>query len=212
LNKPTQPPFTHSHSDIDLAAIFDTYGPVKKTRLVVDPATAKSRGYGFVEFEHTSDFKRCYKEADGLRIAAPREASDKSGAREVATRRAIVDYERGRTVASWLPRRLGGGKGPPRPQPVSKKAVRDEGLIRRAQMARSMLAPRGAPPPPRFVSQDTFSSHYFSFPFFSFLFFFPPVYRYCLCVCVFSCAFIHSTCWGQKRSRTLAQKKKKMRT
>jgi len=37
-----------------------------------------------------------YKRADGRRIDG---------------RKVIVDYERGRTVQGWLPRRLGGGKG-----------------------------------------------------------------------------------------------------
>lgn len=37
-----------------------------------------------------------YKDADGMKIDGCR---------------VVVDYERGRTVRDWLPRRLGGGKG-----------------------------------------------------------------------------------------------------
>lgn len=37
-----------------------------------------------------------YKRADGVKVDG---------------RRLVVDYERGRTNKSWLPRRLGGGKG-----------------------------------------------------------------------------------------------------
>lgn len=41
-------------------------------------------------------FSAAYKKADGVKVDG---------------RRLIVDYERGRTNKSWLPRRLGGGKG-----------------------------------------------------------------------------------------------------
>lgn len=38
-------------------------------------------------------------------------------------RRVVVDYERGRTKKSWLPRRLGGGKGDTRRTKESKAAL-----------------------------------------------------------------------------------------
>ena len=46
----------------------------------------KSRGYGFVEFEHKKDMKEAYKQADG---------------RKIEGRRVVVDVERGRTVENW---------------------------------------------------------------------------------------------------------------
>eukprot|EP01017_Pseudomicrothorax_dubius_P026009 TRINITY_DN286_c0_g1_i10.p1 TRINITY_DN286_c0_g1~~TRINITY_DN286_c0_g1_i10.p1 ORF type:complete len:248 (+),score=65.08 TRINITY_DN286_c0_g1_i10:66-809(+) len=75
---------------------FERYGPVKRVRIVRDPKTEKSRGYGFVEFEKVEDFKTAYKQANERRIDG---------------RKVVVDYERGRTIAGWLPKRLGGGLG-----------------------------------------------------------------------------------------------------
>ncbi len=46
----------------------------------------KSRGYGFIEFEHKKDMKEAYKQADG---------------RKIEGRRVVVDVERGRTVENW---------------------------------------------------------------------------------------------------------------
>eukprot|EP00466_Bigelowiella_natans_P001879 jgi/Bigna1/41889/e_gw1.57.32.1 len=79
----------------DLKQEFEYYGPVVKAHLVTDK-DGKSRGYGFVEFEHSRDLKEAYKDADG---------------RKVNKRRILVDVERGRTVKGWKPRRLGGGLG-----------------------------------------------------------------------------------------------------
>merc|ERR1712014_469056 len=66
----------------------------------------KPRGYAFVEFEHERDLKNAYKQGDGKKIDG---------------RRVMVDVERGRTVEGWLPRRLGGGRGPGRQGKPSKK-------------------------------------------------------------------------------------------
>lgn len=77
------------------------YGPIKTVKIIKD-INGKSRGYGFIEFEHKSDFKNAYKRAEKRRI------DDK---------RIMVDYERGRTVKDFKPRRLGGGKGDTREIP-----------------------------------------------------------------------------------------------
>lgn len=74
---------------------METYGPVKDIKVVTD-RDGKSRGYAFVEFEHEEDMKRAYREADGLWLEG---------------RHIVCDVERGHTVPSWLPRRLGGGLG-----------------------------------------------------------------------------------------------------
>lgn len=74
---------------------METFGPVKDIKLVRDK-TGRSKGYGFVEYENEDDMKRAYRAADGMKIEG----------REV-----VVDVERGHTVPSWLPRRLGGGLG-----------------------------------------------------------------------------------------------------
>ncbi|XP_042436033.1 U1 small nuclear ribonucleoprotein 70 kDa-like [Zingiber officinale] len=75
---------------------FETYGPIKRVRLVTDKETNKPRGYAFIEYVHTRDMKSAYKQADG---------------RKLDNRRVLVDVERGRTVPNWRPRRLGGGLG-----------------------------------------------------------------------------------------------------
>ncbi|CAJ1965722.1 unnamed protein product [Cylindrotheca closterium] len=74
---------------------METFGPVKDLKLVRDKA-GKSKGYGFVEYENEDDMKRAYRGADGMKIEG---------------RYIVVDVERGHTVPSWLPRRLGGGLG-----------------------------------------------------------------------------------------------------
>eukprot|EP00980_Cylindrotheca_fusiformis_P026197 scaffold15514_cov129-Cylindrotheca_fusiformis.AAC.5 len=74
---------------------MESFGPVKDIKLVKG-RDGKSRGYGFVEFENEEDMKRAYRAADAMRIES----------REI-----VADVERGHTVPSWLPRRLGGGLG-----------------------------------------------------------------------------------------------------
>ncbi|KAL5715228.1 U1 small nuclear ribonucleoprotein [Ranunculus cassubicifolius] len=75
---------------------FETYGPIKKVRMVTDKVNNKPKGYAFIEYAHTRDMKAAYKQADG---------------RKLDNRRVLVDVERGRTVPNWRPRRLGGGLG-----------------------------------------------------------------------------------------------------
>ncbi|KAJ4843828.1 hypothetical protein Tsubulata_038912 [Turnera subulata] len=75
---------------------FESYGAIKRVRLVNDKETNKPRGYAFIEYMHTRDMKAAYKQADG---------------RKLDGRRVLVDVERGRTVPNWRPRRLGGGLG-----------------------------------------------------------------------------------------------------
>ena len=63
---------------------------------IVKDANGKSRGYGFVEFKHSDEAHAAYEKGNGIRI------DDKW---------VIVDWERGRTDKSFLPRRLGDGIG-----------------------------------------------------------------------------------------------------
>ena len=58
--------------------------------------------------EKVKQISAAYKKADGMKIDG---------------RRVVVDYERGRTKKSWLPRRLGGGKGDTRRTKESKAAL-----------------------------------------------------------------------------------------
>merc|ERR1712048_976728 len=84
---------------------FEVFGSVKRVRMVYDQK-GKPRGYSFIEYEHERDLKNAYKQGDGKKIDG---------------RRVMVDVERGRTVEGWLPRRLGGGRGPGRQGKPSKK-------------------------------------------------------------------------------------------
>ena len=103
---------------------FEAFGPVSRIRVVHkrskddvltgDDVEEQPRGYAFVEFEKEEDMRQAYKRADG---------------RKVDGRRLLVDVERGRTVAKWRPRRLGGGLGatrrsggPPRPSRPAPRA------------------------------------------------------------------------------------------
>lgn len=85
----------HEVTERKLLREFEAYGPVRDLKLVFD-AAGKSKGYGFVEYENEEDMKRAYRAADGMKIEG----------REI-----VVDVERGHTVPTWLPRRLGGGLG-----------------------------------------------------------------------------------------------------
>jgi len=84
---------------------FEVFGSIKRVRMVYDQK-GKPRGYAFVEYEHERDLKNAYKQGDGKKIDG---------------RRVMVDVERGRTVEGWLPRRLGGGRGPGRVGKPGKK-------------------------------------------------------------------------------------------
>jgi len=84
---------------------FEVFGSIKKVRMIYDQK-GKPRGYAFIEYEHERDLKNAYKQGDGKKIDG---------------RRVMVDVERGRTVEGWLPRRLGGGRGPGRQGKPSKK-------------------------------------------------------------------------------------------
>merc|ERR1740117_2855605 len=87
---------------------FEVFGSIKKVRMIYDQK-GKPRGYCFIEYEHERDLKNAYKQGDGKKIDG---------------RRVMVDVERGRTVEGWVPRRLGGGRGPGRQgKPKKKKKI-----------------------------------------------------------------------------------------
>merc|ERR1712039_140648 len=96
---------------------FEVFGSIKKVRMVYDQK-GKPRGYAFVEYEHERDLKNAYKQGDGKKIDG---------------RRVMVDVERGRTVEGWLPRRLGGGRGPGRVGKPSKKNLKKQKAIDEAK-------------------------------------------------------------------------------
>ena len=93
-----------------LKRVFGEYGTVKSVKLVKDTKTGESKNYAFVEYENIGDFKEAYKRADGIKIDG---------------RKILVDYERGRTVPEWKPRRLGGGKGTTRKSRKVDRIIED---------------------------------------------------------------------------------------
>lgn len=89
---------------------FEVFGTIKRVKMTYDKK-GKPRGYAFIEYEHERDLKNAYKQGDGKKIDG---------------RRVMVDVERGRTVEGWVPRRLGGGRGPGRvgkPKEGKKRAA-----------------------------------------------------------------------------------------
>ena len=93
---------------------FEEFGPIRNIKIVRN-STGKSRGYAFIEFDHKTDMKNAYKQADG---------------RKIEGRRVVVDVERGRTVENWKPRRLGGGLGGQgREAKLSKKQLMAGGIL-----------------------------------------------------------------------------------
>jgi len=83
-------------SEEELKRKFEDYGNVLSIKIIKNEKKKKDFTYAFVEFEKHKDFKFAYQNANGRRIG-------KSNV--------IVDYERGRTVSHWKPKRLGGGLG-----------------------------------------------------------------------------------------------------
>lgn len=114
---------------------LEVFGPVKDLKLIKDKHTGKSRGYAFVEFEHEDDMKRAYRAADGIKLEG---------------RAIVADVERGHTVPSWLPRRLGGGLGGTRlggkNQNVHIPGRFDPSKVDPARMGSGGMG-RGMPPP-----------------------------------------------------------------
>ena len=120
----------------DIRQLLQEYGKIKKVTLIRDIAADDSnndkdkpphRGYAFVEYENEESVRTAYKRAEG---------------RSLLGKRIRVDVERGRTVANWLPRRLGGGKGtsrmPKNSQPKRTKTYKDKRGRRSSKYSRVM--------------------------------------------------------------------------
>ncbi|KAI8058076.1 hypothetical protein BDF22DRAFT_652210 [Syncephalis plumigaleata] len=75
---------------------FISFGDIINAVIVSNFVTGDSRGYGFVEFSSETDCEKAYRRSQHLSIDG---------------RTVIVDYERGRIMEGWRPRRVGGGFG-----------------------------------------------------------------------------------------------------
>lgn len=51
--------------DVDLKEMFELYGEVKSAKLVIDRATGKSKGFGFVEMPNKNEAQETIEALDG---------------------------------------------------------------------------------------------------------------------------------------------------
>ncbi|XP_058053736.1 transformer-2 protein homolog alpha-like isoform X2 [Anopheles bellator] len=55
-------------TEAELYDIFSKFGPLRKTTVVLDAKTGRSRGFGFVYFESAEDAKVAHEQANGIEI------------------------------------------------------------------------------------------------------------------------------------------------
>ncbi|XP_066585702.1 U11/U12 small nuclear ribonucleoprotein 35 kDa protein-like [Prorops nasuta] len=83
-------------TDKDLNDYFSKYGDVVSVKIILDIVTGHSQGYGFVELRSEEEVRRALRHSTDVVLKG---------------NKIFVDYERGRTLKGWKPRRLGGGFG-----------------------------------------------------------------------------------------------------
>lgn len=49
----------------DLAALFAEHAEVKSSRIITEPGTGRSRGFGFIEIDDTEDIERIIEQVNG---------------------------------------------------------------------------------------------------------------------------------------------------
>lgn len=81
---------------------FEQFGQVKEVKIIKN-SKGKSKGYGFIEYERTKDF---------------REALDKGNQKKINGRHIYVEAERGRTDNKFRPNKYGGEDGKGRELPL----------------------------------------------------------------------------------------------
>jgi RNA recognition motif-containing protein len=59
-----------SYTDLDLAALFKTFEP-RSAKIMVDPATGRSKGFGFIYFECEQDGKAAFDAMNGTKHDCP---------------------------------------------------------------------------------------------------------------------------------------------
>jgi RNA recognition motif-containing protein len=59
---------SYKMTDEDLGKLFSTYGKVSESKVVVDNATGRSKGFGFVEMPNQSEGDQAIKQLDGKEI------------------------------------------------------------------------------------------------------------------------------------------------
>jgi len=80
----------------DLKEFFSKYGDVISAKVIVNVVTGLSQGYGFVEMRSEDDVRRVLRRTTDAMLKGYK---------------IFIDYECGRSMKGWKPRRLGGGFG-----------------------------------------------------------------------------------------------------
>ncbi|XP_006618885.1 U11/U12 small nuclear ribonucleoprotein 35 kDa protein-like [Apis dorsata] len=80
----------------DLKEFFSKYGEVISAKVIIDIVTGLSQGYGFVEMRSEDEARRVLRRCVDATLKGYQ---------------IFIDYECGRTLKGWKPRRLGGGFG-----------------------------------------------------------------------------------------------------
>ena len=81
---------SYETSEKKLRKEFEQYGTIKNIKIVQNTIKGKPRGYAFIEYETRAEMVKAYKFADDKKIDG---------------KRILVDFERGRTMLDFLPRR-----------------------------------------------------------------------------------------------------------
>jgi RNA recognition motif-containing protein len=59
---------SYKMTDEDLGKLFSTYGTVSESKVVIDKATRRSKGFGFVEMPNQSEGDEAIRQLDGKEI------------------------------------------------------------------------------------------------------------------------------------------------
>jgi RNA recognition motif-containing protein len=57
-----------NYDDRDLREMFELYGPVESARVIMDRATRRSKGFGFVDFVREANAKEAMELLDGTSV------------------------------------------------------------------------------------------------------------------------------------------------
>ena len=61
--------------DIDLKEMFELYGDIKSAKVIMDKATGKSKGFGFVEMRDDTEAKQVIQLLNGVKMKGNKKLS-----------------------------------------------------------------------------------------------------------------------------------------
>ena len=59
---------SYKMTDEDLGKLFSTYGTVSESKVVIDKATRRSKGFGFVEMPNQAEGDEAIRQLDGKEV------------------------------------------------------------------------------------------------------------------------------------------------